>query len=269
MMALLLGLLLAIQAATARTALAVVLGPQNQRIVDVGPDDFVVREANEPREVLDTRIADYPVAVLVDDCVTDPREFDAIRRAAARFIARIGQRPIALGTLTRPDALVASFDDGRDQAAGRLPGLAPRPDAPRRVLQAVALAARAIRDTGAPFSAIVVVSAAPAAVTQGSGDELTSIVASGAAVHVIASRPPGPAQGGDLVRELSDQTHGHFTTIYSMASYGAALDHLADELSTEILIEYLAGLGTNVPAASEVTLGIRIPGTRVVGMGVR
>ena len=269
MIGLVVGLSMTLQAATGRTVLAAVVGPQNQRIVDVGPDDFVVREADQPREVLATRIADYAVVVLCDDSVTDARDFDAIRNAAVRFIARIGQRPVALGVLTRPYALVTSFEAGRDTAAKALAGLMPRPEATVAPLQTVALAARAIRESGATFSAIVVLSAAPSAVAPGTQDELAGIVASGATVHVVASRTPGRLPATDGIRELSEQTRGRFTTIYSAASFQAALDRLADEMSTEIMIEYLAGVGTSAPAPGDIKLGVRIPGTRVVGLGVR
>src|SRR5262249_27657237 len=151
-------------------------------------------------------------------------------------VARVGQRPIALGTLTRPDALLATFDADRESVARALAGLMPRPDAPLAALPALARAAAAIHETGAPFSAIVVLSAAADRVPDVGDDTLARILDSGATIHAVAIRPSGAPAARDVVRELSDQTRGRFTTIYTAASFQAAVDRLADELSTEILI---------------------------------
>jgi hypothetical protein len=105
------------------------------------------------------------------------------------------------------------------------------------------------------------------------GDLLPSIAESGATVHVVESRqPPATATSGatedvpDLLKVLSDQTHGQYTTIFTPASYGAALDRLADKLSVELMIQYLVPAGE---ANGDVQVGVRRPGSRVVGLGVK
>ena len=64
-----LALVFSMQAATSRVVLATVRGALNQPLITLGPDDFLVREAGQPREVLAAWIADYPVIVLIDDGV--------------------------------------------------------------------------------------------------------------------------------------------------------------------------------------------------------
>jgi len=100
---------------------------------------------------------------------------------------------------------------------------------------------------------------------------VASIVDSGSVLHVIANRatqlggPAGPVRSGQILRAIADQTRGAYTVIYSPASYQAALDHLADRLTTEMLVEYL------VPADSkpiDVKVGVRVPGAHVRGLGV-
>ena len=68
------------------------------------------------------------------------------------------------------------------------------------------------------------------------------------------------------MRLLADQTRGQFTAIFSPASYSAALDRLADRLAIEMMIQYLVPPG---PKAGDVQVGVRVPGARVVGLGVR
>jgi hypothetical protein len=53
--------------------------------------------------------------------------------------------------------------------------------------------------------------------------------------------------------------------IYSASSYQAALDRLADRLTSEMLIEYLVPVGSK---PNDVKVGVRIIGTRVRGLGV-
>jgi hypothetical protein len=105
------------------------------------------------------------------------------------------------------------------------------------------------------------------------GDLLPSILESGATVHVVEGRPPADTPAGsldsdmpDLLRVLSDQTHGQYTTIFSSVSYPIALDRLADRLSAEMMVQYLV---PSDAAGGDVRVGVRRPGARVVGSGVK
>jgi hypothetical protein len=68
------------------------------------------------------------------------------------------------------------------------------------------------------------------------------------------------------LRVLADQTHGQYTTIFTSASYGTALERLADKLSAELMIQYLVPPGEQ---GGDVQVGVRRPGSRVVGLGVK
>jgi hypothetical protein len=67
------------------------------------------------------------------------------------------------------------------------------------------------------------------------------------------------------MRALAEQSRGQYTTIYSSASYQAALDRLAERLTSELLIEYIVPVGSK---PIDVKLGIRLAGARVRGLGV-
>lgn len=260
------------QTAGGRILLASVVDRTGRSQVDLGPDDFVVSEDGDEREILDVHIADYPVALLVDDA-PGMGALGAIKSAVSRFIARIGVRPVALGTLSNPSQMIASLEDDRAEVLARVAGMTITSGAPL-ALPAVAHAAQVLRETGAPFSAIIIVTGRPIDATRPvEGDLLPSLLDSGATIHVIESRPsatsaadrPLSAEVPDLLRVLSDQTHGQYAIIFSSASYAIALDRLADRLSAELMVEYL------VPAdstAGEVQVGVRRPGARVLGLGV-
>jgi len=257
------------QTGASRVALAAVTDARNQALVDVGEDDFVIQEGGASREILSVRPADYPIIVLIDTG-DDPRGgFELMRKAVAQFVNRIGQRPVALGTLGTQPAMLTTFDDDRQTVLAGLDALAAEPGAGSLLLEGAALAGKTIKSTGALFSAIVIVSAAPEDASQGTLEEMTApIVDSGAALHVIANRS-APASGSPAPRQplraLAEQTHGEFTTIYSAASYQSALDRLADRMSSEMMIEYLVPVGSK---PNDVKVGIRMVGARVRGLGV-
>ncbi len=254
--------------------LATISDARNRTIVDVGVDDFVVRESGQPREVLDVHVADYPVAVLIDNGSSAGSDFEVIKKAAARFMTRIGQRPVALVALADPSRILATFEDDRAVVMTTLNAIALDRTADSLAVQAVATAAEALHKVAPPFSAIVVIASTPAdSGTPAAGGTITAIAESGAIVHVVAKSAAGwslatgvPARV-DVLHALATETHGQFTTIYSQASYQAALDRLADRLSAEMLIQYIVPPGS--PRSDDVKLGVKLPGARVNGLGVR
>lgn len=261
--------------AGSRTVLATVLDAKNRPVVGLGADDFVVREAGEDREVLDVRVADYPIVLLIDNSAARG-DFETIRQTAARFIERIGQRPLALGTLADPPTMLTAFGDERSMVTEKLRQVAAEPSASSMVVQAIANASRIVREAGAPFSAIVVISATAIDTSRASpGTLLQPVIESGAIVHVVGkrltgNRPEGSAaRNADILRVLAEETHGQFTTIYSTASYQIALDRLAERLGTEMLIQYIVPSSVPAGATRDVRVGVRLPGAHVQGFGVR
>jgi hypothetical protein len=261
-------------AATSRVVLATVVDARNRALVDLGPDDFVVREAGEAREVFAIRLADYPVVILIDNGGAARGDFEAIRKAAAHFVGRIGgQRPVAIGTLGDPPAMLTTFDDDRVKVTTAIDALTANPSSDSLLFQSVANAAKVIAATGAPFSAIVIVSASPVDATRNPpGELLAPILDSHAIVHVVANRTGGrpmPGAAGrlaDMLRALTDQTRGQYTAIFSSASYQVALDRIADRLSSEMMVEFIEPPGRE--PSYDVKLGVRVPGARVRGLGV-
>ncbi len=204
--------------------LVTVVDSGGRTVVDFSADDFVVSEGTQDREILDVHIADYPVAVLLDD-TTDGATWAAIRSAASRFVARIGERPVAVGVLSDSATMVASLEDERRTVLERISALPSRTSTTITPLPVVAAASRLLHDTEAPFSAVVVIAAtAVNASTLVRGDLLPGILESGATVHVVEGqssprREQGAPDGSDLLKVLADQTHGQYTTIFSLVSY--------------------------------------------------
>ena len=275
------------QTGASRVALASVTDPRNRPLVDVSADDFVIQEAGTAREILSVRPADYPIVVLLDTGSEARADFALMQKAAAHFIERIGQRPIALGTFGGTPKMLTTFEDERQTVLAKLAVAAADTSAGSLLLQGASLGGRTIHATGTLFSAIVILSATPADASGSPADEMIApIVDSNAILHVIADRPV--VRGSDLdfrgrspgdnrdptplslrsnpaLRALAEQSRGEFTVIYSASSYQAALDRLADRLTSEMLIEYLVPVGSK---PNDVKVGIRIAGAKVRGLGV-
>src|SRR6267143_3311909 len=260
------------QTGASRVALATVVDPRNRPIVDVEADDFVIHEGADAREILSVHIADYPIVVMIDTGGNARTDLPMMERAAAQFIARIGQRPVALGTFGDPPAMLTTFDDERPKLMARLDAMPAASTGASLLLQGAALAAQTLRPTGSLFSAIVMLSASPIDASPNADALVSPIVDAGAILHVVANRSTrgygdGMALSGlaATIRTLVEQTHGQYTPIYTAASYRAALDQIADRMATEIMIEYLVPTQSK---ATDVKVGVRIPGARVRGFGV-
>jgi hypothetical protein len=266
------------QIGASRLALAVVADSRNHPVVDIGPDDFVIQEANQTREILSVRIADYPVAVLLDNSVQARSDFSQIRKSVERLVNRLGQRPIIVGTLGGVPKLISELDESTESSSDhrelfeRLDALEVTGATDNQTIRGAALAAEALRQTGSLFSAIVIVTTNPLNPNAGAGEDLVGpIVSSGAIVHVITNRgglgatDAGGLRSRAILRSIVDQTHGEFTPIYSAASYQAAIDHLAERLANELIVEYMVPVGSK---AADVKIGVRLPGTHVRGLGV-
>lgn len=256
----------------ARTVLAAVVTGQGRPIVDVSLDDFVVTEGGQAREVLDAHVADYPFAVVLDDRPAVASSVAFVRAAARRFIERVGERPIALYRLTDSTKPLTTLDDDRSTVLEHLVELKTGAESAQSPLDTIAKAAALLKDSDAPFSAIVVIAAAPVdANALVRGELLPQVIESGAAVHVVQAQAaettaPDDPTAPDLLRLIADQTHGQFTAIFSTVSYTAALDRLADRLAIEMMVQYMVPPG---PKVGDVRVGVRVPGARVVGLGVR
>jgi len=255
------------QIGASRTVLATVMDSRGRSVVDIEADDFVVRETGQLRDVLSVRVADYPLALVLDNGQGAGRDLESIRQAAGRFIGRVGRRPVAVA-LSDPPGLVATFEDDRAIVLQRLQE-ATATSSSEGLFQAIVTAARTLQETGSPFSAIIVVSAAPVSTVP--AEVLAPILESGASVHVVvhrASTPPSqtPGRSSEALQALADETHGQFMTIYAAASYQVALDRLADRLAPELLVEYVVPVGSS--HGNDVSVGVRIPGSRVDARGI-
>lgn len=262
------------ETAASRFALAIVADSRNRPILDVTADDFAVQEGPDTREILSVRPADYPVALVIDGGSSGAEataDFSDIRTAAGHLIERLGvDRAVALSA-SDPPRIIAALTDDRRTVMDRLSALEPSASVSSQVLGAIALTARTLHGTGTLFASVVVIAQSSNASDRSELETvLGPIVDSGAVVHVVeraggAGRSGGRGGEDSALRQIATQTRGEYARIYSAASYQAALDHLADRLVSELLIEYLVPVGSK---PVDVKIGVKLPGAHVRGLGV-
>lgn len=255
------------QLGRSRTILLTVTDDDDHPVIDLLPDDFIVREGGEPREILNARLADYPVVLMVDNGVGRPGDFDPLLQAAERFVDRVGPRPVVLGRLSNPPALVTSFGDDHVAVVEALHGLEVSP-ARSSPVQGIIQAAEMLTDVGLPFSGIVVLSAETTETTQMSMLRLARVLsASRARLYVVLHRRGMRDRTNlDFLANLSEQTGGQYIPIYSVSSFEPAVDRILDRLLTEMLVEYLEP--PDAEPADDVRVGVRRPGARAKGLGI-
>ena len=252
------------QTGASRVALASVTDPRNRPLVDVSADDFVIQEAGAAREILSVRPADYPIVVLLDTGNDGRADFALMQKAATHFIERLGQRPIVFGTFGGSPKMQTRFEDERQDVLATLAATAAETAGGSLLLQGASLAAQTIHATGALFSAIVILSATGADASGSPADEMIAPIVDRTAILPVIARGSGPAPFR-TIRALAEQSRGEVTVIYSAGSYQAALDRLADRLTSEMMIEYLVPVGSK---PNDVKVGVRIAGAKVRGLGV-
>lgn len=256
------------QRITSRFILVSVTDSGGRTVFDVEPDDFVVREAGQPRDVLSIRVADYPIAIVLDNASGAGREFDDMRRATGRFIGRLGRRPIAIAA-ANPPRMVATLDDDRATLLQRVNTLRKGASADG-LFQAVVTAAQTIGAAGAPFSAVVAVVSNPGGPVP--AEVLAPVLTSGTHVHVLVhqkasgGRNPQRQQSLEMLADLVNDTRGQLMVIYSQDAYQLALDRLGNQLAAELMVEYLVPAGSS--SGSDVQLAVRLSGVKVSQWGV-
>jgi hypothetical protein len=259
--------LLAQELGESRTILLSVSDARDRAVIDLLPDDFIVQEDGETRDVLTSRLADYPIVLMIDNGGGMPGDFDPLRRAAVRFIERVGPRPIVLGRISNPPALMTALDDARDTVLEALDTLEMTP-ARSSPVQGIVQAASMLSELGLPFSTIVVLSAESIETSQTSTVNLARVLSSSHArlYVVIHRRGMRDRSNLDFLGNLSEQTGGQYIPIYSAASFEPAVDRVADRLLAEILVEFLEPPGTR--PTGDVRVGVRRPGAKVKGLGI-
>lgn len=281
--------LLAQQPLQTRFVMASVLDQAQSPVFGLTPGDFIVEENGARRDVLEVRPANYPIAVLLDTSAGARQNFMQMRKAVADFAARFSGRPMSLTTFGDVPSRVVSFsDEGTKGVATAVDGLFARPDMESHVMDGMIQVAKDLQKLDSPLCVMVVVSAGGMDQSRRAPvDVLRPVLAAHTRVEVRETRSPRAAgylkrprlrldtsnarteatQGlSEFMRAITERTGGRYELVFSGGGFEGALRELANELSAEVIVEYIVPDGA--PPSKDLKVGVDIPGATVRGLGL-
>jgi VWFA-related protein len=246
-------------------------------VLDLQPDDFIVRENGVRREVLRARRATEPidVAILIDNSqVAAPMVFD-IRQGVEGFIGRVrelaeiavitfGERPTTVTSYTKDPAALK-------QAVGRIFSIR---GAGAYMLDALEEVTQGLQKRDNSRTAIVVISAGGIEFSNLHADEVVgALVGAGTSLNVVTvgagarTSTDGDRQRDMVIDRGTSGTGGMRENVLDQMGIVRALDGLATELLNQYRITY-ARPDSLVPPDS-FAVAVRREGLVVRGTPVR
>jgi len=278
---------LVVAAATLESRFALVSAADREGapMLGLAADDFVVEDAGARCEVLGVTPASYPVAIIVDTSSFARSDFQQLRDAVHQFIGALSGRDVALFASGAMPTRVVDFTRGMGQLEEGIAHTFAQPGSAPRILDAIADAARDLRERRSTITRIVVVSAGgPDSSARAPRAVLDAVVASRSIVDVIdlqqTHRRSNPADerssktvipselrsdnDAALLHALSKRTLGIYERIVTPSGYAASLQKVRGQILSEVVVEYAATSGS----ARNLRVGVRLPGAVVRGIAV-
>jgi len=257
-------------------------------VAGLAAEDFVIQEGTTRCETITARVAQYPIAILVDTSHAARPQFTEMRKAVRQLIGRMSGRDVALYTFGDRAFRVADFTRDTSRLERAVDQLFALPDGESHVLDAIIDAGRDLSRREPAVAMIVVVSAGANDQSNRTPREVFEpVLASRSIVHVVEARTIG-ASGRlgnvrgrrnftsdraaeaalglqELLQGLVDRTRGDYDRIFASSGYFASLERLQRRLAAEVVVEY-ASSGEN--SSAPLQIGTRVPGGAVRAVGL-
>ena len=257
-------------------------------VIGLAADDFVIQEGTTRCEAITARVAQYPIAILVDTSHAARPQFTEMRKAVRQLVGRMSGRDVALYTFGDRAFRVADFTRDTSRLERAVDQLFALPEGESHVLDAIIEAGRDIGRREPAVAMIVVVSAGANDQSNRTPREVFEpVLASRSIVHVVeirairASGRLGNVRGRrnftsdraaeaalglqELLQGLVDRTRGDYDRIFAASGYFASLERLQRRLAAEVVVEYESS-GENSQAPLQI--GTRLPGGAVRAIGL-
>jgi hypothetical protein len=255
-----------------------VLNEAGEPVRGLGPSDFIVREDDVAREVLNVVLADDPmhIALLIDNSQAASRHIPDIRQALPAFIAALTpagegvKHDISIIAVGERPTILIEYTTDRVTLQKGIDRLWSRPGGGAYLLDAIVEVSQGLEKRGASRPVIVAVTIEGPDFSHRLHDQvLDPLRASGAALHVLTIGPPS-AESSDEVRErdlVLDEgpraTGGRRDHLLSSMALGGALTKLAEELTHQYRVTYARPQSLIPPR--QVTVASSTPGLKARG----
>jgi VWFA-related protein len=255
-----------------------VLNEAGEPVSGLGPSDFIVREDNVAREVLNVVRADEPMhlALLIDNSQAARDDIANIRQALPAFIAALTpagegvKHDISMIAVGGRPTILIEYTTNRVTLQKSTDRLWPQPGGGAYLLDAIVEACQGLKKREASRPVIVAVTLEGPDFSNRLHDQvLDPLRASGAALHVITIGPPS-AGSSDEIRErdlVLDEgprtTGGRRDRLLTSMALGGAFTRLAEELTHQYRITYARPQSLIPPG--HVTVASSTPGLEARG----
>ena len=254
-------------------------------ILGLAADDFVIEDGGTRCVVLGATPASYPVAILVDTSSFARSDFQQLRDAVHQFIGALSGRDVALFASSALPTRVVDFTRDVGQLEDGIAHTFAQPNSAPRTLDAIADAARSLRERRGSLTRIVVISAGgPDSSSRTPREVLDAVVASRSIVDVVdlqethtranrdderSSKTVIPSQlrsdnDAALLRALSQSTLGIYERIVTPSGYAVSLQKVRGQILSEVVVEY--AVAPELPR--NLRVGVRLPGAVVRGIAL-
>lgn len=216
---------------------------------EVSPRDLVIREDGATREILRVVPADgpLPIAVLVDTSAGAENTIADVRTGMTAFLDALGGvGPVAIVAFGERPTVLTPYTSSRPALTAGIGRIFARPGSFATLLEAIDETARGLAKREGERAALVVVSTNGAEQIGGAYTRtLSSLQASGAALHVINLSLPGRTRFDDATRQrdmLIDRgvslTGGTRTDVLATMAWPQAMAGVARVLAHQVKVVY-------------------------------
>lgn len=217
--------------------------------VEVTARDLVIREDGTTREILRVVPADgpMPIAVLVDTSAGAENTIADVRAGMTAFLDALGDLgPVAIVAFGERPTVLTPYTTSRPDLTAGIGRIFARPNSFATLLEAIDETARGLAKRESERAALVVVSTNGAEQVGGHYTRtLSSLQASGAALHVVNLSIPGLTRFDDAARQrdmLLDRgvrlTGGMRTDVLATMAWPQAMASVARVLAHQVKVVY-------------------------------
>lgn len=218
-------------------------------VTDLTPGDLAVREDGVAREVLTVKPATEPltVALLIDDTQAVRNHVQMVRDGARDFVTALaGKADIAIITFGERPTIVQDYTPDQKLLTDAIGRIFPRQGAGSYFMDAIVDVSKgfAKRKPARPVIAAILFESPNEFSNRYYQQVVDPLVASGAALHVIAVGAPAGSETDELrnrnqvLAEGTERTGGRRDQVLAETAIPTMMKQLADELTHQYLVTY-------------------------------
>jgi VWFA-related protein len=225
-----------------------VVDRQGAPVTGLTTADFVVKEDNAAREVLDVKPAtdQLQIAVLIDDSSAASDATSFLRDGLAAFLERMrGHAEIGLITTGERPTVLAAYTTDTEELNQKVKRLFPRANSGAYLLDAITEASKALAKREAKRPVILAITFEGTEYSNAHYDAvLKELQKSGASLHVVAIGTPSGdmtdemRNRGQVLSEGTKRTGGRHDQVLALSGIPDKLKQVADELLNQYVVTY-------------------------------